>query len=259
MQSLISMEMLVAIIKSGGLAIDHRFQPFEQQIFRFKKCWEKYPETPNHFCISIGVDEEHLENVKTFVNAGGKIICLDVAHCHSECAIDMIKAVSKFAKDNKKEILFIAGNIATETAARSIFGFGADVGKAAVGSGALCTTRINTGCGVPSFTMLQNIYKIMPEFPDRFIIADGGVKNSGDCVKALTHSNMVMIGNLFAGSSDAEGKVFQGKDIGLDPKYTYKLYKQITVMVEEDRGVPPRTGLSVGFDSRLRQCARPRS
>jgi IMP dehydrogenase len=73
--------------------------------------------------------------------------------------------------------------------------------------------------------MLQNIYKIIPEFSDRFIIADGGIKSSGDCVKALTNAHMVMIGNLFAGSSDAPGQIVKGHDIGLDSKYTYKFYK----------------------------------
>jgi IMP dehydrogenase len=225
MKDLISLTMLFEVIESGGLAIDHRFQTPEEQLSRFNECLKQYTETPNHFGISIGIDECYTDLVKKFINIGGKIICLDVAHSHSEHAIEMIKFVSKFAKDSKKEILFIAGNVATESGARSMFGFGADICKVGISNGSTCTTRIVSGHGLPSFTALQNIYNILPEFNEKYIIADGGLKNSGDCVKSLIYSNFVMTGNLFSASKESNGIVFEGKDIGLNPRFRYKLYR----------------------------------
>lgn len=153
---------------------------------------------------SVGVQAQDKELVAKLVDAGCKVICIDVAHGdHLNCR-DMTSFVAKTYPD----VLLIAGNVATGAAAAMLANDGADVIKVGVGGGSLCTTRIETGNGVPQLSALEDVYSRSTRMPKPFkVIADGGIRQAGDIVKALCFSHAVMLGNLLAGTDEAPGKV----------------------------------------------------
>lgn len=195
------------------LTIMHRFHNdnVQNQIDLFTKFKSEYGEdlTSKLLAFSVGVHDIEKENIKKYVNVGCKIICIDIAHGHSTKCLDMIRYIKKTYPDT----LVIAGNIATARAADDLWTVGADIVKVGIGPGSICTTRIETGNGVPQMTALEDISIARKYFLrdniDRkvYIISDGGIKSSGDCVKALCFADMVMIGNLFAFTYDSPGKL----------------------------------------------------
>lgn len=195
------------------LTIMHRFHSdnAQNQIDLFVKFKSEFGEdlTSKLFAFSVGVHHVEKDNIKKYVDAGYKIICIDIAHGHSIMCLKMIKHIKSIYPD----ILIIAGNVATKEAAYELWYEGADIVKVGIGPGSICTTRIETGNGVPQMTALEDIWnarkKFLRDYPDRkvYIISDGGIKSSGDCVKALCFADMVMIGNLFAFTYDSPGKL----------------------------------------------------
>ena len=194
-------------VESGGLALMHRFQTVERQI----ECFNALGKSPL-VGASVGIQWDDFEAAKRFVDAGIEIICVDVAHAdhfRAERIVSLIKNLSE-------RPIIIAGNVATKGGAKLLFSAGADIVKVGVGPGSLCTTRIETGCGVPQLTALMDISEMRNEyFRYHGIITDGGIRSAGDCVKALCFAEMVMIGNLFAGCNEAPG--FTGGE--------YKIYR----------------------------------
>lgn len=188
----------------GGLAIMHRFESAQERIDNYKKvCKSK------NISISIGVTKEE-ENIfcrwaKFFDEnlIDSPIICVDVAHGHHLNTKRMIG----FIKSRMPYSFVIAGNIATAAGAKFLIDSGADIIKVGVGGGSLCTTRIETGNGVPQLSALMDVREALG--PDAKIIADGGIRNSGDMVKALCFANMVMLGNLLAGTDEAPGDIIE--------------------------------------------------
>lgn len=219
MQSITGEKMVEAVIESGGLAIVHRFMDIEDQLNIAQSLSE---EELNHVGFSIGVGYQHKENVAEFIEFDVNIFCIDIAHGDSKHGIEMTEWIrSKYPK-----VTIIAGNVATGLGAKRLWEAGADVVKCGIGAGSLCTTRIETGCGVPQMTALIDVSQARDEFiacnPDRQdikIISDGGAKNAGDLVKSLCFSDMVMSGNLFSGCVECPGTILSmmGK--------TYKEYK----------------------------------
>ncbi len=164
---------------------------------------------------AIGVGKAGLERAEKLVEAEVDALVIDTAHGHSEDVIDMVKLlVSKF-----ENIPIIAGNIATEAGAEALFSAGADVVKVGVGPGSICTTRVVAGIGVPQITAIFSAARVAEKY-DRTIIADGGIKYSGDIVKALAAGgNAVMIGSLLAGTEESPGEkeIYKGR--------SYKVYR----------------------------------
>lgn len=195
------------------LTIIHRFHNdnVQNQIDLFTKFKSEFGEelTSKLLAFSVGVHHVEKDNIKKYVDVGCKIICIDIAHGHSTKCLDMIRYIKKTYPDT----LVIAGNIATARAADDLWTVGADIVKVGIGPGSICTTRIETGNGVPQMTALEDISIARKYFLrdniDRkvYIISDGGIKSSGDCVKALCFADMVMIGNLFAFTYDSPGKL----------------------------------------------------
>jgi len=151
---------------------------------------------------AIGVGEDALMRASLLYKAGADALTIDTAHGHSKHVIDTLKRVK-----NKFDIEVIAGNIATEEAASDLIKAGADAIKVGMGPGSICTTRIIAGAGVPQLTAIKNCYRIASrnKIP---LIADGGIKYSGDITKALAAgSNCVMIGSLFAGTAESPGEI----------------------------------------------------
>jgi IMP dehydrogenase len=164
---------------------------------------------------AVGVGPDNDERVELLVKAGVDVIVVDTAHGHSQGVLDRVKWV----KLNYPQVQVIGGNIATGDAAKALADHGADGVKVGIGPGSICTTRIVAGVGVPQITAVVNVANALKGtgIP---LIADGGVRYSGDVAKALAAgANSVMMGGMFAGTEEAPGEVFlyQGR--------SYKSYR----------------------------------
>ncbi len=164
---------------------------------------------------AVGVGPGTEERVELLAEAGVDVIVVDTAHGHSQGVLDRVKWVKK----NFPHIEVIGGNIATADAARALVDNGADAVKVGIGPGSICTTRIVAGVGVPQITAIQNVSDAL-KGTGVPMIADGGVRYSGDIAKAIAAgADTVMLGGLFAGTEEAPGEVelFQGR--------SYKSYR----------------------------------
>jgi len=156
---------------------------------------------------AIGVHGDFLERAKKLFEAQADVLVLDIAHGHSLHAIDAIKKIKK----ELPEVDLIAGNVATKEGAHDLIKAGADSIKVGVGSGSICITRIITGSGVPQLTAIMDCNKVAKD-SGVTLIADGGIRNSGDITKALVAgADTVMVGSLLAGTDESPGEiVFRG-------------------------------------------------
>ncbi|MDR3262861.1 MAG: IMP dehydrogenase [Clostridiales bacterium] len=158
---------------------------------------------------AVGVTENTLERVAALVGAKVDIIAVDTAHGHN---VNVIKTVEKI-KTQYPSICLIAGNVATAEATKALIGAGADIIKVGIGPGSICTTRVVAGIGIPQITAIIDCAEEADKSGKR-IIADGGVKYSGDVTKAIAAgASAVMIGSLFAGTKESPGEIeiFQGR------------------------------------------------
>jgi IMP dehydrogenase len=164
---------------------------------------------------ALGVGNDRAERAAALVAAGVDVLVIDTAHGHSKGVIDAVKAT----RAEHKHVQIVAGNVATAEATEALIEAGADAVKVGIGPGSICTTRIVAGVGVPQFTAIADCARVASkkEIP---IIADGGIKFSGDVVKAIAAgAETVMIGSLFAGTDETPGQVvlYQGR--------SYKQYR----------------------------------
>lgn len=164
---------------------------------------------------AVGVTADVMERVAALAAAKVDVIVVDTAHGHSQGVINTVRKI----KANYPEIQVIAGNVATGAATRELIEAGADAVKVGIGPGSICTTRVVTGVGVPQITAVYDCY-LEAEKHGVPIIADGGVKYSGDVAKAIAAgASVVMIGSLFAGTEESPGEteIYQGR--------SYKVYR----------------------------------
>ena len=158
---------------------------------------------------AVGIGPESQERVAALANAGVDVIVVDTAHGHSQGVLDQVKWV----KENYPNVQVIGGNIATGAAATALVEAGADAVKVGIGPGSICTTRIVAGVGAPQISAISNVAKAL-EGTGVPLIADGGIRYSGDIAKALVAgAHTIMIGGMFAGTEEAPGEVelFQGR------------------------------------------------
>ena len=158
---------------------------------------------------AIGVTKDVMLRAEKLINAGADVLVLDSAHGHSRNIIECLKKV----KAAFPEMQVIAGNVATAEGTRALIEAGADCVKVGIGPGSICTTRVVSGIGVPQITAIMDAAPVAEEY-DIPIIADGGIKYSGDIVKALAAgASVVMIGSMFAGCEESPGdtEVYQGR------------------------------------------------
>ena len=164
---------------------------------------------------AIGVGEGTEERAEVLIEAGVDVIVVDTAHGHAQGVLDRVK----WMKKNYPKTQLIGGNIATAGAAKALVDHGADAVKVGIGPGSICTTRVVAGVGVPQITAVQNVAKALARSGVP-LIADGGIRFSGDIAKALAAgAYSVMIGGLFAGTEEAPGEteLYQGR--------SYKSYR----------------------------------
>lgn len=151
---------------------------------------------------AIGVRGDYLDRAEALVNAECDVLCIDIAHGHSQAVIETIKAL----RDRFSDVKIIAGNVATAEGTLDLINVGADSVKTGVGPGSVCSTRIVTGSGVPQFSAVLECARVANEVGIP-IIADGGIKNPGDITKALAAgASTVMIGNMLAGTEESPGQ-----------------------------------------------------
>ena len=158
---------------------------------------------------AVGTASNTMERIEALIGAKVDVIAIDTAHGHSKYVIDYVKKI----KAKFPQITLIAGNVATAEATRALIEAGADVVKVGIGPGSICTTRVVAGIGMPQLTAVMNCAEEADKLGKR-IIADGGIKYSGDIVKALgAGASAVMIGSLFAGTLESPGdiEIYQGR------------------------------------------------
>ncbi len=187
---------------------------------------------------AVGVGPDREERIEALLEVGCDVIIIDTAHGHSKRVIDAVQST----RSNFPGIELIAGNIGTGEGADAVIKAGADGVKVGVGPGSICTTRVIAGIGVPQVSAIQDVTRIagLHGIP---VIADGGIKYSGDVVKAIAAgAHSVMIGNLFAGTDEAPGEVilFQGR--------TYKVYRGMGSIEAMRKGSKDRYAQNLGDD-----------
>jgi len=179
---------------------------------------------------AIGVGEGTEERAAALVEAGVDVLVVDTAHGHAQGVLDRVRWV----KRNFPKVEVVGGNIATADAARALVEYGADAVKVGIGPGSICTTRIVAGVGVPQITAIQNVVEGL-KGTDIPMIADGGIRYSGDIAKALAAgANCVMLGSLFAGTQEAPGQIelYQGR--------SYKSYRGMGSLGAMQQGAADR-------------------
>ncbi len=178
----------------------------------------------------VGITANMMERVDALVKAQVDVIVLDSAHGHSKNIINALKEV----KAKYPDLQVIAGNIATGDATRDLIEAGADAVKVGIGPGSICTTRVVAGIGVPQMTAVMDCYEVAKEYGVP-VIADGGLKYSGDMTKALAGgANVCMMGSMFAGCDEAPGtfELFQGRK--------YKVYRGMGSIAAMENGSKDR-------------------
>lgn len=268
MDTVCEKEMAYKMMTLGGAGCIHRFMTIEEQSNQV--LWVKSQMLKNEIyeqwgvmlddwhseiqqipiMAAIGVKDEDKERALSLVGSGANILLIDVAHGHHINVIKMIE----WCKTTFENVDIIAGNIVTSDAAVDLENAGVDGLRVGIGGGSLCTTRIKTGFGVPNVTALEDI-----SYNDVPIMADGGIRTSGDIAKALAvGADVVMLGSLLAGTEESPGKIIE-KPNGLYKRYrgsasleTKMVHNQMEKNVEgESTIIPYKGGVKFIVDSLL--------
>jgi len=206
MDTVTESKMAIAMAEAGGIGVIHRNLSIKKQILEIRKVKKKKLIVG----AAVGAGEEEVKRVEAIIKENINLIVVDTAHGHSKKVAEIIKKIKKI-KSSKTTLC--AGNIATPEAAKFLIKLGVDVVKVGIGPGSICTTRLVAGIGVPQLSAILNVREKFKSKNVK-IISDGGIKFSGDIAKALAAgADAVMIGSLFAGSSEAPGKLIKKKGI----------------------------------------------
>ncbi len=207
--------MAIAMAENGGLGVIHKNLSIEVQVEEVKKAKGKTvdPNLPHPAvddqgrllaAAAVGVTSDTFERAESLLEAGADAIVIDTAHGHSAGVLRKIKEI----REHFPNATLIAGNVATGEGTAALFDAGVDVVKVGIGPGSICTTRIVAGVGVPQITAIYDAASVAQKHGKK-IIADGGIKYSGDVVKALAAGgNAVMLGSMFSGTTEAPGTIF---------------------------------------------------
>lgn len=214
MDTVTEFPMLQAMNNFGGIGICHRFMSPEEHLQIFKDFHNTCDYLDDAFIVSVGVKDEDLKRIELILNWARKCetedrigVCIDVAHGHHILMKEMIEKV----RNSFGNIPIIAGNVCTYIAAKHLIVAGVDAIKIGVGPGSACQTRTVTGCGVGQLTAIMEVARACNQFSERpAVIADGGIRNSGDIVKCLAAgADTVMMGSLLAGTNETPGEIVE--------------------------------------------------
>lgn len=238
MDTVTESKLAIELAKLGGIGIIHRNLSIENQAGEVKKVKSKKLLVG----AAIGVSAGFEDRIKGLSKVGVDVVIVDSAHGYSKGVIE----TTKFIKKNYKNIDVIAGNIATFDGAKALIAAGADGLRVGMGPGAICTTRIISGMGIPQITAILETVKAAKKFGVP-IIADGGIKYSGDMVKALAAgASTVMMGGFFAASLEAPGKLITLKQNELPSRFQRKSHLQRYYQFKEYRGMGSEGAMKKG-------------
>lgn len=218
--------MAIAMALQGGLGVVHKNMSIQAQageVANVKSvvvpagATKAAVDDNNRLLVAaaVGVTSDTFERAEALLKAGADAIVIDTAHGHSAGVLRKIAEI----REHFPDATLIAGNVATGEATRALFDAGVDVVKVGIGPGSICTTRVVAGVGVPQITAIYDAASVACEY-NKPIIADGGIKYSGDVVKALAAGgNAVMLGSMLSGTTEAPGEVFE------DNGKKYKAYR----------------------------------
>ena len=199
MDTVTESKMCIALARAGGIGVIHRNLDIKKQVDEIRK-------VKAHKLLvgaAVGAGANELNRAKKILKENIDLIVVDTAHGHTKKVKDMINKIKKI---KPKKTVLCAGNIATPEAAKFLINLGVDIIKVGIGPGSICTTRLVAGIGVPQLSAIINVRNGLGK-RKTLIIADGGIKFSGDIAKALSAgADAVMIGSLFAGTDEAPGK-----------------------------------------------------
>ncbi len=200
MNTVTEAEMAIEMSRLGGLGIVHRYNSIDEQVTMVKEITKVASQNSESFGCAIGSVGDYLERAKELNKHGVDVFCIDVAHGHHSLTERALKTLRDYFGN---QAVLIAGNIATAQAAYDLEKWGADALRVGVGGGSVCSTRVATGHGIPT---LQSIIDCAEATKHATIIADGGIRNSGDAVKALAAgADWIMLGSVLAGTSESPG------------------------------------------------------
>ena len=216
MDTVTESDMGIMLAKLGGMGFIHKNMPVEDQAAHVKRVKDAEIETEfteanidadGRLIVgaAVGVGEGTIERVQALVDAGLDIVAVDSAHGHSQGVLNAVKKI----RAAFPELDIVGGNVVTAQAATDLIYAGANVIKVGVGPGSICTTRVVSGVGVPQLTAVNDVFQVAKQYGVG-VIADGGIKLSGDIAKALAAgADCVMLGGLLAGSEETPGEVVE--------------------------------------------------
>lgn len=225
MDTVCAANMGVAMTFHGGMGIIHRYMDIQSQVSSVDQVFkssiqnqylDKHPTLrgKDHILllgVAVGATGDYLERAQACVKAGATLVCIDVAHGHH---VHVRRAIENLKKNLPGDIQLMAGNVATKQGFDDLADWGAEIIRCNIGGGSICTTRVETGHGVPGLeTVIDCSRSHHAQSGNVKIVADGGIKSAGDIVKAMAAgADFVMLGSLLAGHDEAPGKLFQTTD-----------------------------------------------
>ena len=211
MDTVTESKMALAMAENGGIGVIHRNMDINKQCAEIKKIKIKNYRVG----AAVGTSQKEIDRAKKLIDYGVDMLVIDTAHGHSKNVLLTLNKIKKFSN----KITICAGNIATANAAKTLYNSGADILKVGIGPGSICTTRMVAGIGVPQITAIMNVKNAMKKKNIK-IISDGGIKFSGDIIKAIAAgADAIMMGSIFAGTEESPGKKFKIKN------KLYKIYR----------------------------------
>jgi IMP dehydrogenase len=205
MDTVCEKDMAIVIAESGGIGIIHRFMSEKKQVKMVKEVHEH-----NNLSLPVGAalsstfTKDHVDNL---IAAGASMLLIDTANGHSKMAIDAIARLKNIAGEY---VHIMAGNVATAEGYMALSNAGADSVRVGIGGGSMCTTRLVSGHGIPTLSSIINVREARDKFNLKAgIVADGGIRNTGDMVKAFAAgADAVMLGSMLAGTEESPGDLF---------------------------------------------------
>jgi IMP dehydrogenase len=239
MDTVCEKDMAIAIAESGGIGIIHRFMSAKNQIKMVKDVFNYNDlKLPVGAALSSTFIEEHVEKL---IDAGVSMLLIDTANGHSKMAIDAVIRLKNFVGDS---IHVMAGNVSTIEGFIALDTAGADSIRVGIGGGSMCTTRIVSGHGIPTLSSIINIREAKDKFNlNAGIIADGGIRNTGDMVKAFAAgADAVMLGSMLAGTEEAPGDLYFKKN---------KKFKSFRGMASKEANKDKDIAVAEGVSTRI--------
>lgn len=265
MDTVTESQMAIALAQSGGIGVIHKNLSIDNQsgeVRKVKSANQRISESPYaqasgdfqsvnqqvgglasvdkegrlRAAAAVGASGDFLQRAESLVEAGADVLVVDTAHGHSKRVLEAVKALKK----SFKNIDVVAGNVATKEGALALIKAGADGVKVGVGPGSICTTRIVSGCGAPQLSAILDCAPVCRKAKVP-LIADGGIKYSGDIVKALAAGAFsVMLGSLLAGTDESPGEIIESPLTGGGKKY--KAYRGMGSLGAMEKGSKDRYG-----------------